>query len=100
MLKICPEERGCKTVISYDRIILEMERQLTMAKRTDDERAMREALSAVRSLCEVALGENSVGHEKKHAPEMLKAPDVRSISSLEGKPFEEEDANGGSLFDF
>ncbi|WP_342508362.1 YwdI family protein [Sporosarcina sp. FSL K6-2383] len=88
-------------MISYDRIISEMERQLSVAKRTNDERAMREALAAVRSLCEVALnGDSSVRQEEKIAPKMLIAPDVQSISSLEGKPLEEEDANGGSLFDF
>jgi len=101
MFKICTEERGCQTVISYDRIISEMERQLSVAKRTNDERAMREALSAVRSLCEVALsGDSSVRQEEKIVPKMLIAPDVQSISSLEGKPLVEEDANGGSLFDF
>jgi hypothetical protein len=100
MFKICTEERGCETVISYDRIISEMERQLSVAKRANDERAMREALSAIRSLCEVALGGNSVRQEEKIIPQMLKAPDVQSISSLEGKPLVEEDANGGSLFDF
>lgn len=87
-------------MISYDRIISEMERQLSVAKRTNEERVMREALSAVRSLCEVALGENSVRQEEKIVPKMLIAPDVQSISSLEGKPLVEEDANGGSLFDF
>lgn len=88
-------------MISYDRIISEMERQLSVAKRTNDERAMREALSAVRSLCEVALGENSSTRpEEPIVPKMLIAPDVQSISSLEGKPLVEEDANGGSLFDF
>ncbi|MFJ7934251.1 YwdI family protein [Sporosarcina sp. NPDC096371] len=87
-------------MISYDRIILEMERQLSVAKRANDERTMREALSAMRSLCEVALGGNSVKQEEKVVPKMLVVPDVQSISSLEGKPLEEEDANGGSLFDF
>lgn len=87
-------------MISYDRIISEMERQLSVAQRANDERAMREALSAIRSLCEVALGENSASQEEKVVPKMLTAPDVQSISPLEGKPLVEEDANGGSLFDF
>ncbi len=86
-------------MIPYDRIILEMERQLSVAKRADDERAMREALSAVRSLCEVALGGESKV-EKKIVPKLLMAAEAQSISSLEGKPLVEEDANGGSLFDF
>lgn len=88
-------------MISYDRIISEMERQLSVAKRAKDERAMREALSAVRSLCEVALGESSsTKQEESIVRKVLTVPDVQSISSLEGKPLVEEDANGGSLFDF
>ena len=86
-------------MISYDRIISEMERQLSVAKRANDERAMREALSAVRSLCEVALGEDGK-RDEKIVPKKLIAAEVQSISSLEGKPLEEEDANGGSLFEF
>ncbi|MBO1915424.1 DUF5327 family protein, partial [Microvirga sp. 3-52] len=43
-------------MISYNQIFLEMERQLSAAKKTEDEREMREALAAIRSLCEVALG--------------------------------------------
>ncbi len=87
-------------MIPYDRIISEMERQLGVAKRAKDERAMREALSAVRSLCEVALGESSSKQEESIIPKVQTVPDVQSISSLEGKPLVEEDANGGSLFDF
>lgn len=87
-------------MISYDRIISEMERQLGVAKRASDERTMREALSAIRSLCEVAIGENSARQEEKIVPKTIIAPDVQSISSLEGKPLVEDDANGGSLFDF
>lgn len=87
-------------MIPYDRIISEMERQLSVARRTNDESTMREAFSAVRSLCEVALGGESK-REEKIVPKMLTtASAVQSITSLEGKLLEEEDANGGSLFDF
>ncbi|MBE1552938.1 YwdI family protein [Sporosarcina limicola] len=87
-------------MISYDRIISEMERQLSVAKRAGDERAMREALSAVRSLCEVALG-GEVKREERIVPKMLSSSnEVQSLTSLEGTLLEEEDANGGSLFDF
>jgi hypothetical protein len=87
-------------VITYDRIISEMERQLSVARRTNDESTMREAFSAVRSLCEVALGGESK-REEKIVPKMLTtASAVQSITSLEGKPLEEEGANGSSLFDF
>ncbi|WP_399629365.1 YwdI family protein [Sporosarcina sp. SG10008] len=87
-------------MIPYDRIISEMERQLSVARRANDESTMREAFSAVRSLCEVALGGQSK-REEKIVPKMLTTTNaVQSITSLEGKLLEEEDANGGSLFDF
>jgi len=86
-------------LISFDQILNELERQLKIARNTSDERKTREALSAIRSLCEVALGD-SAGAEKKIYPKMLATSEVRSISSIEGKPLVEEDANGGSLFDF
>ncbi|MHA6258930.1 YwdI family protein [Sporosarcina sp. CAU 1771] len=87
-------------MIPFDRIISEMERQLAVARSTNDERKMREALSAVRSLCEVALGGEGKPQEKVFPKMLMAEPSVQSISSLESKPLEEEDANGGSLFDF
>lgn len=93
-------------MISYDRLLAEMDRQLTTARHTSDERAMREALSAVRALCDVALNQTPTSATpEKIIPKMLNTPEVQSLSSFEGKPFEgkpleESDANGGSLFDF
>lgn len=87
-------------MIPYDRIMEEMERQLHIAKRSGDAQSMREALSAIRSLCEVALG-GEVKREERIVPKMLATSQpATSISSLESKPLVEEDANGGSLFDF
>ncbi len=87
-------------MISYDRVLLEMERQLSVAKGANDESTMREAFTAVRSLCEVALG-GEPKREEKSVPKMLTtASAVQSITPFEGKLLEEEDANGGSLFDF
>lgn len=87
-------------MIPYDRIIAEMERQLGTARQAGNERAMREALTAVKSLCEVALGGEGK-REEKIVPKMLATSQpVQSISSLDSKPLVEEDANGGSLFDF
>ncbi|MFD1205641.1 YwdI family protein [Sporosarcina contaminans] len=89
-------------MISTDRILLEIDRQLNNAKAANDERAIRESLTAIRSLCEVVLG----NEPKNETPRLLKATDVTSVptiqtvSALEGKPLEEEDANGGSIFDF
>lgn len=88
-------------MISYEQILTEMERQLTVAHHANDEAAMREALTAIRSLCEVALNQKgSAPAREKIMPKMLSTPEVQSLSSYEGKPLEEDDANGGSLFDF
>lgn len=92
-------------MISYDRIIAEMGRQLSVARQTNDEGAMREALSAIRSLCEVALSDGT-GLERasrppeKVIPKMLSTSEVQSPTSFDGKLLEESDANGGSLFEF
>ena len=86
-------------MISYDRILEEMERQLIYARRSADEGEMREALAAIRSLSEVALGGSS-GEPEKIVPKMLKMTEVQSLTSLDAKPLVEKGANGGSLFDF
>lgn len=89
-------------MISYDRVFAEMERQLKVAQNTANEREMREALAAIRSLCEVALG-GRVEKSEKVIPKMLETPQiaqVQSLTSLEVKPMKEEGANGESLFDF
>ena len=86
-------------MISYERIVAEMERQLSLAKQARDESAIREALSAIRSLCEVTLS-GEVKTEQRVVPKMLSVQsETQSLSPLEGTLLE-EDANGGSLFDF
>jgi len=77
-----------------------MERQLSVARRANDDSTMREAFAAVRSLCEVVLGGESKREEKAVLKTLTTASAVQSITSFEGKLLEEEDANGGSLFDF
>ncbi|KXH83924.1 YwdI family protein [Sporosarcina sp. HYO08] len=87
-------------MISYDRIFAEMEKQLNSARQAGSESTIRESLVAIRSLCEVALGEerNSV---VQSSPKVMTAPTVvPPVSSLESKPLLESDANGESLFDF
>ena len=86
-------------MISYDRILGEMERQLIKARRSTDEGEMREALAAIRSLSEVALG-GSPEEPEKIVPKMLKMNEVQSLTSLDAKPMVEKGANGGSIFDF
>lgn len=93
-------------MISHEQVLAEMERQLQLARTARDERAVREALAAIRSLCEVVLGAApSVRPARTELPkEQVQQPiitqPVSSTMPLEGRPLEEEDANGGSLFDF
>lgn len=84
-------------MISYEQIVSEMERQLQSARLTTDERKIRESFSAIRSLCEVAL--SSREGESIH-PKMLSASNTKSSGQFERKLLAEEDANGGSIFDF
>ncbi|MFC5604945.1 YwdI family protein [Sporosarcina koreensis] len=86
-------------MISTERIIEEMQRQLNYAKTADDDQAVRETLTAIRALCQVVL----VSDKKEEpiiTPRTMQITHKPRISSLESRPLEEEDANGGSIFDF
>lgn len=97
-------------MISYQHVLEEIERQVQLARQTNNEGSMREALAAIRSLSEVALSgggrqQESViprSIETQYAtPQTISTPQVQSLNSLESKPIEEEDgANGKSIFDF
>jgi hypothetical protein len=80
-------------MIPVNRLLSEMEKQLSAAKNAGDEQSMREALSAIRSLCEVALSAES-------NPVPLKLNVQQSPSVIRHEKLQEEDANGDSIFDF
>lgn len=86
-------------MISTERVIEEMQRQLNYAKTADDQ-AVREALTAIRALCQVVLVSNEKKDEPIITPRTMAISHKPQISSLESRPLEEEDANGGSIFDF
>lgn len=104
-------------MISTNRVLEELQRQLTYAKTTSDEAAMRESIAAMQSLCGLILGEKTAqlpssegklkflsGSNAGASPTGM-APIKKTISApvqsnLEGQVLVEEDANGGSLFDF
>lgn len=104
-------------MISTNRVLEELQRQLTYAKTTSDEAAMRESIAAMQSLCGLILGEKAAqlpssegelkflsGSNAGASPTEM-SPIKKTISApvqsgLEGKVLVEEDANGGSLFDF
>lgn len=106
-------------MISTNRVLEEMQRQLTTAKMTSDEAKMRESITAMQSLCGLILGETpqqvpfsedkamlwSGNSSAAAASPMELSPAKETFSTpvqagLEGNVLKEEDANGGSLFDF
>ncbi|WP_432353982.1 YwdI family protein [Sporosarcina sp. A2] len=106
-------------MISTNRVLEELQRQLSRATATSDEAIIRESVAAMQSLCGLILGEPS--KQLPSSDEKLKfmtgtspvagvsligaTPTKDSLSLppqsvLEGHVLAEEDANGGSLFDF
>lgn len=100
-------------MISTTRILEELQRQLTNAKTTSDEATMRESIAAMQSLCGLILREKNPhppdgklkGNELTHGVTSIGMSSMKENGApiqpgLEGKVLDEEDANGGSLFDF
>lgn len=80
-----------------EQVMKEIERQVSLAKQAGSGQAQREALYAVRALCNVMLQD-----EQYASPAQVSAaaPVRPAAAVLEEKPLQEEDANGESLFDF
>lgn len=82
-------------MISSEQILNQIDKQLQQAKTAGNEQSKREALAAIRALCDLAL--DSV-------PSPSYAPIVQEVSApiLSTQPIalKENDANGESLFDF
>lgn len=103
-------------MISYQTILVELEKHVQEAKYASNEQQFREALVATKALCDVVLQLPASG--AKHMPqsesivnsnvaETRLATDTTSLHVTDSRPviksqhLEEEDgANGASLFDF
>jgi len=88
-------------MIPYQAVIQQLEKQLSGVKNTGDEQQIREALTAIRALCDVVL-DTSDGISKaqsKHLPQML-VSEPKQPSLYTAKIVEEDGANGDSIFDF
>ena len=79
-------------MISYDQIVIQIEKQLQKAKMGNNEQVKREALAAVSALCAVAL-------DTEVSSPTIVSPTVTPIS-MQSTPLQDSDANGDSLFDF
>lgn len=95
-------------MISYQTLLNEIEQLVANAKNVNDEHQLREQLSAIRALCNVALtkgntnqtslGQNmitSISNEINPSQNM-----INTTSSLKSVKLQENDANGDSIFDF
>lgn len=94
-------------MISKEVLLQELAKQLQAAQ-AGDAQATREALTAIRALCDVALHANASGHTAVPTPPIHTAqPPIettimqtppQSLSST--KRVEQDGANGDSIFDF
>lgn len=80
-------------MISYNRLLSEIERYALKAKNAKNEQELREWLSAIRALCDVALNE-------KHPYTSNQESSLEGNHLLPSAKLDDEDANGDSIFDF
>ncbi|MED3661321.1 YwdI family protein [Ureibacillus sp. FSL K6-8385] len=82
-------------MITYQRLLEEMEEYVIKAKNAKDDREFRELLSGIRAMCDVVL------NEKQRAQAVRKElPPASGEPLLSPVKIEDEDANGDSIFDF
>lgn len=86
-------------MISYQRLVNEIERYTVQAKSVKDEQQLREIFSAIRALCDVALN-NQQQQQPTFNTQPLPQPTVNKVHQLPSSKLEEDDANGDSIFDF
>ncbi|WP_158232218.1 YwdI family protein [Sporosarcina sp. P20a] len=100
MHEIRTEKGDENTMITAAQLLGEIEQQVRLAKQTQDEAARREAIYAVRTLCNVML--NDERPSTTSIPQAMQMSSVHAtpITSLNEQPLQEADANGESLFDF
>jgi len=83
-------------MISYERLFMEIEHYALKAKGAKDEQEIRELLSAIRALCDVALNSPRHAALAEHS-QILTTGGNHLPSSMK---IDDEDANGDSIFDF
>ncbi|MFP3917825.1 YwdI family protein [Lysinibacillus telephonicus] len=95
-------------MISYQALLSEIEQLVANAKNVNDEHQLREQLSAIRSLCNVALT-NGSAHQTLQGQKTITSLSneinssqtmINTASSMRGAKLQENDANGDSIFDF
>ncbi|MFY3793016.1 YwdI family protein [Ureibacillus sp. MALMAid1270] len=91
-------------MISFQTLLLEIEKHTNIAKNTVDEQQIREQIIAIRTLCEVALAEkqSNINMTKHSYQETHNAQSVQlnTKMSMSSERLIEDGANGNSIFDF
>jgi hypothetical protein len=104
LFKVRAEEKGGAKVITYHTIVEQIEKLAYEAGQSSNEQFVREQLTAIRALCDVALVDKNIQATKSQA--MMRPTNF--VSATQGsqpllnssKKLEEDDANGESIFDF
>ncbi|MGE7917321.1 YwdI family protein [Viridibacillus sp. NPDC093762] len=99
-------------MISHELIVTEIDKHLLQAKHAQNEQEIREALSAVRALCDVVLAKSSETIARPlemQNSQVVQAQNIQSSqqmmqtqipAAITTNKLHEEDANGDSIFDF
>lgn len=96
-------------MISYETVVAEIVKHVAQAQNVRDEAKLREELSAIRALCDVALHNgtsksvsinSSLKVNTTAVNSLPQQPTVQVPQSIATNKLQEEDANGDSIFDF
>ncbi len=87
-------------MITAQQLLGEIEQQVRLAKQAQDESTQREAIYAVRTLCNLMLADERPSAPSIPQPVQLSSVHAAPVTSLNEQPLREADANGESLFDF
>ncbi len=88
-------------MISYETVLGQMEQLVAQAKNNSSDQQIREQLTAIRALCDIVLQQSTVPAQQASKPAvastiMQPAPSLPTASHK----WQEQDANGDSIFDF
>lgn len=90
-------------MISYNTLLKEIEKQIQLAKSTNQTSELREHLNAIRALCDVGL----VQQTNEETPMQMVTNEQKklevtptSFSTQAQRILDDEDGNGASIFDF
>jgi len=104
-------------MISFQTLLHEIEQLVVGTKKSTNEQHIREQLSAIRALCNVALSNgkqqkphqvqsvistvaSQSGQSFQASPLMQSHNVIQNANSVNSPKLQEEDANGESIFDF